>query len=396
MTVNLNTGSLWWETIAGPSDFVSQVKSALYDGHSVVAEITSAFPYRWSFRDEVSHWIDQEEEIAVEHIDCRNEFQGGDIGKFIIQRLAPRQIVDYMRQPRPRFLKQRGVLAGKLIWVRSVQPEYFKAWLQFIQSYNSDSLKGGIFLLEMIEPCNVRSSQNLMHIAYPEYVKTDDVRLFASILADKYLKDETTGVKQYAVELATTLCWKDGELAESLLRALDIENRSPLDSLRAVYENEEQPCTRGVGIAAHPYEQLRKNCELDHQLWTAQIRTAYPIIELHRLELIQQWYDEIKQALLVPFVRDDGCPQSFIDSEKNPIDDPFNVEIGMLDSMLHKRKFGEEDQYLLYLPDQEDREYIRFLRDCRNSLAHLEVCEPHILYKLITGSRSADDTYNDP
>ncbi len=382
-------GSLWWDTIAGPRDFINKLKSAFFDGCSVLAEITSAFPYRWTFRDGVSHWIGQEEDIMVEEIDCGHDYKGGDIGEFLVNKLAPRMTVEYMRRRQPGFLKTQRVLDGKLIWVRGIPPRQLKDWIQFAASYHSDSMNGGLFLIEAINVsgAELRHANGLRHIVYPDLVKTDDVRLFASILADEYLKDEPTEVKQYAVELATTLCWKDGEVAEELLGALDIRRRSPVESLKGIFQEKGDECVRGKGIKEHPYEQLRKGKTLERQLWVAQLRTAYPLIELQRLDIIQRWYDEIREALESQYIDGQyGTPQEFTDYENNPIRDPFELELGMLDALLHKRQYDRDSQYMLYLPNHEERVYIRFLKDCRNSLAHLETCAPDVFYHLISGT----------
>lgn len=53
--------------------------------------------------------------------------------------------------------------------------------------------------------------------------------------------------------------------------------------------------------------------------------------------------------------------------------------------MLHDEPQAETDYYIymLYIPDEIDRDRIRFLHECRNSIAHISICEPEQVRKLL-------------
>lgn len=54
------------------------------------------------------------------------------------------------------------------------------------------------------------------------------------------------------------------------------------------------------------------------------------------------------------------------------VTDPYNVELGTLCYMM---KVQEEDvTYLLYIKSQNLRDNIEFLKECRNTIAHMGCC----------------------
>lgn len=380
----MDNGALWWEEIAGPSTMVSDIQSALAEGHSVICNVTTALSYRWVFRDSIGHWL-ADRDIMVVHIDCNGEYNGEDITEFLLRQIQPDMLTEYLRRRSPQFMRDRGLLHGKLLWIRGVVPQYLRSWIQYISSYRSHDLEHGLLFMEIQNEPPMRLPQNLRFFDYSKYARTDDLRLYASILAESYLQEPST-VKQYAVELAAAVCIIDGELVNDLLLRPEFVREDPLAVLRQVVAENYQDSPRGKE-PGHPFRLLAtgNQDELEHRIWTAQVRVGYPRIELERLTLIRCWEPEIREALTVAYYNErSDRAEYFIDYEKNRITDPYDVEIGMLSRMMHLRRFEERDQYMFYLPDPEEREWVHLLHDCRNDLAHLDICKTDQFYSLLS------------
>ncbi len=65
------------------------------------------------------------------------------------------------------------------------------------------------------------------------------------------------------------------------------------------------------------------------------------------------------------------------------VTDPAEVELGTLCYMMRCRVSG--DYRMLYIPEEADRERIRFLHECRNKLAHMNCCAPGQVAALLDG-----------
>lgn len=379
----MDNGALWWEEIAGPSALVSDIQSALSEGHSVICNVTTALAYRWVFRDSIGHWL-ADRDVMVVHIDCNGEYNGEDITEFLLRRVQPDMLTDYLRRHSPQFMRDRGLLHGKLLWIRGVPDKYLRNWIQYISSYRSHDLEHGLLFMELQNEPPMRLPQNLRFFDYSKYIRKDDLRLYASILAERYL-DEPSAVKQYAVELAAALCVTDAEVVNDILLHPGVVREDPVEVLRQVFSDNYMGSPRGRE-AGHPFALLAQHREdtLYYHVWSAQVRVGYPRIELERLGLVRQWSREIEDALEKQYLNErHSRAEYFTDYEGNRITDPFDVEVGMLLRMTTLRQFEDNSQYMFYLPDAQVRDWLRLLRDCRNDLAHLNCCKPEQFYKLL-------------
>lgn len=117
------------------------------------------------------------------------------------------------------------------------------------------------------------------------------------------------------------------------------------------------------------------------------MRVGYPKIELERLRFINSNFEDMQQALSVPYLNEyTGAPQYLTDYEGNRISSPYDVEVGMLVRMMNLKQYDDENQRLLSVADPATRDLLHLLRDCRNDLAHLEVCPTERFLKLVEGN----------
>lgn len=368
---------LWWDEIAGPYRFASDVKTALTEGRSVALGITSAFPFRWTFRGDMEHWLG-DNGVSCVQIDCARDYNGEDVGEFLIRTTGQERqhLANYLRQKQPRYLREKGVLNQKLIWLKSIHGDHLRSWIRFIADYRSTSFEQGVFVVEVVdmEAAGLRLPQHMSCIRYDRYVGEDDLRLFISMLAGNRLS-QTPPVRRYIVELVASLCVTDCEIAERLLDCPELAD-SPVACMRSLYESWYGSDVRGRGMPEHPFELLHGNGDavLTHRVWSAQVRIGYPLIELERRRLIEKWHYHIAQALDTPYQDySDADPHYFVDYEKKRISNPYELEIGQLARMNTLRRYDDTSRVLLYFP-HDDFERVQLLRDCRNLLAHLEIC----------------------
>ena len=380
----MDTGTLWWSEIAGPAKLVADIQNALAEGQSVICNVTTSLSFRWTFRDTISHWL-SERSVTVVHVDCRDVYCEEDITEFLLRQIQPDKLTGYQRRRSPQYMRDNGILHGKLLWIRGVAPEYVRSWIQYISSYRSHDLDHGLFFMEVQQTPSARIPTNLRFVDHDRYIRRDDLRLYTSVLVENYM-DACTGVKQYAVELASALCVVDGELANNLLTCSGFITEEPMNLLQQIVSDSYSDSPRGQEIW-HPFTLLRaeKNEEITYRIWSAQVRVGYPQIELERREMISRWYSELGEALSVPYLDDkSGQPKRFTDYEGNPITDPRELEVGMLLKIASVRRADDTSQYLFYLPDQEARDRIHLLRKCRNELAHLCTCDSKMFYELVS------------
>ena len=95
--------------------------------------------------------------------------------------------------------------------------------------------------------------------------------------------------------------------------------------------------------------------------------------------LTNTWQREIKE------LEDDLCKclsERYISQFGEQITDPYDLELGTLTWMMAK----QDDNWMryLYVPDENTRERIRFLKDCRNCLAHMDCCTVEQIQTLIS------------
>ena len=118
-------------------------------------------------------------------------------------------------------------------------------------------------------------------------------------------------------------------------------------------------------------------------IWQAQLQTVFADIEMERLRITAQWEGLITDALHTAawdFRKGDlDTLRQFGEELRSAAD----VELGTLVYMMGLRKSDDHSQWLLYIPDEEEREWIYFLCKCRNKLAHHTNCSPEEMLRLL-------------
>ena len=181
--------------------------------------------------------------------------------------------------------------------------------------------------------------------------------------------------KKYISTTAAMVCNVDAEVSELLIRDVDFRKESAINGIARIAGMPEFS-RRGAEAGSEHILWLYRNKkmeELKHRIWASQVQVLFPVIEVERIEIIERYRDAINKALTDNYITQYG----------EQITDPMEAELGSLCYMMSHRQDGDVNIYMLYIPDETYRERIRFLHECRNLLAHVSICEPEQVRRLL-------------
>lgn len=370
----------WWNNITGARTVVDRVAMALLENKMVVLRVPSDLPWRYPMRSAIQTAFNEHtdsRDIVIETIDAADRNPTNlEPGRFILQHYASSAVkAGYREKARisiQDYISDRNVIKNRIIWVKGLDEQNAGQWLQFCRGFSPRSAADGLFVLEIHCKVSAPESRYMQCIDFDDCVSSYDVQQFNSFILDSQ-EYYSANWKRYISTIAASVCGVDAEVSELLLRLTDFRTETAIEGLSHVDETGDFS-RRGTECASsHPLWYLRANktAELTHRIWVAQIQVLFPIIELKRQQIINKWYDTIKNALMENTVTQFG--------EK--ITDPIEVELGTLCYMLTCKTYA--DYRMLYIPNEEDRVRIHFLHTCRNKLAHMGCCLPEEVVDLL-------------
>ena len=370
----------WWNNITGARTVVDRVAMALLENKMVVLKVPSDLPWRYPMRSAIQTAFNEHtdsRDIVIETIDAvdRNP-TNMDPGKFILQTYATYAVrAGYREKARisiQDYISDRNVIKNRIIWVKGLDDKTAAKWLQFCRGFSPRSAADGLFVLEVHGKVSAPESRYMQQIDFDDCVSSYDVQQFNSFLLAEQ-NCYSTNWKHYISTVAAAVCGVDAEVSEMLLRVVDFRTETAIDGLRRIDEMGDFDRRGDEQHGNHPLWHLRSDniAELLHRIWTAQIQVLFPIIELERQQLVKKWYTTISDAL----------KDNRVDQYGAILTDPTEVELGTLCFMMSCKVYG--DYRMLYIPDDTDRERIRFLHECRNKLAHMNCCTPEEVSQLL-------------
>lgn len=397
-----SNAELWWDEITGPSQMVRNAAIELRNGRSVLLRVPVDLPWPDQMRVSLERELREDaEELLVDYVNCREECaidQGGgvDVGAFLLDRYAVPQVRDgYRRSSRQSiqdYTIQQEVLKNRIIWVTGLTERTARDWLAYCRDYHPKAVDGGLFVIECqendIEQAH-RDSHGLALFVYMEYASYHDLLLFNNQICAPIRTSLER--KQYLAAVATELCGRDAELADTLLQYLS-ETDIADDPLLALEElSQTEWCTdRFHNVdpeAEHPFSLIAAGDrhELERRVWRAQLQVLFPMVEYEHVEFVRRFFHAIKAGLeegYTDHLHGRMGPQ-YITKLDDRVTDPYDVEIGMLYLMSKLRAARDDTLYLLYLSHEPDRTRLALLRDMRNAVAHLHVCAPEMISEFL-------------
>ena len=371
----------WWNNITGPHVVVTKVTEALLDRKMVVLAVPADLPWHHSMLATI-HTALQERldnsEIVIQPIDIRSDNpDGSEPGRFILNKFASTAVSHGYREKSSisiqEYITTKNVIRNCIIWVEGLNENNSARWIQFCRGFKQKTLQDGLFVLEIQGKVRQADFRPLELVVYNNNVSSYDVQLFNGFILDEQNRYSDIW-KKYIATVAAAICDTDAEISSILIDTADFEEQPVLEAVDEIagmpyYEE------RGLeGSSGHVLWHCRnKNtAELEHRLWSAQVQVLFPLIELERISLIEKWRDKIQEAL----------DKNNITQYNELITDASDVELGCLCYMMKQRT--DDGFYVVYIPDEEERNWISFLHECRNRLAHADCCTPEQINRLLS------------
>lgn len=370
----------WWRNITGPHVVVTKVSEALLDNHMVVLAVPTNLPWRHSMRGTIqTAFRDRVDarDIVIESIDVVDENpEGIDPGRFILSRFASSVVSRGYREKSKvsiqEYISVKNVIKNRIVWVKGLKGAVATQWIKFCRGFGNRSLQEGLFVLEVQGIVHQADVKPMKLIQFNEYVSNYDVQLFNSFVLDEQNKYSDKW-KNYIATVAASICDTDAEVSAELLEIVDFTQESAIEGIKLIAELPAY-ARRGTEESSNHvlwYGRNNRTAELEHRLWRAQIQVLFPIIEMERINIIEKWQNIIQDAL----------DNNHITQYNEPLQNARDVELGSLCYMMKQRTTN--GLYVLYIPDENERDWISFLHDCRNQLAHVNCCTTEQISRLL-------------
>lgn len=377
MMDEMDRSAFWWMNVPGPHSAVLEAADALAGNHSVLLKVPPDTAWSETMRGVLEETYKSRTgayDMSLTRVNAADCAPGTDPGRFLLNRYgSPADVKQYRPGARgtvQEYLAEHGVLAHRLIWVYNINEENAEAWTKFVRGYGGAGPKNGLFVLEDMTDAGKAEGQRLRRVDLRDMISRGDVQLFVHFVLG------TAGASgdawtDYAAAVAARLCGTDAQLAAWLATDPSLRTHGALHVLQELavdYTGE----IAGIG-KDHPLHLLREGDieALVHRIWAAQVQTLFPVIELERLALVREWEQLIQDAL-------DAHP---LERFGVRITEAGDADLGALVHMMGTRDL--DGMYALYLPDENVRDRIMFLYQCRNRLAHADICAPADVEKLL-------------
>lgn len=354
----------WWSRVTGPREVVSSAISALRSRKSVVLLVPRDLPWRHELRRSVRsdlESIPELEDLIVDTVDIEDEGASDvDPGKILLDRYALKGdrtgYREGSRESIQDYLLKKRVISNKLVWIKGIGANCSQKWVDFCEHWKPRNIADGIFVIEVREQPQIARSRHAELIRYEERVSEYDAQLFNSlVIGDDEMSRLNASWKRYAASVTTHLCGTDAEVAQSFMDQHRFKEDNPIETLREIAESD---LFNKRGSGAHVLAVYRDGnmTELNKRIWAGQVEVLFPLIERQRLEIVDKYRLQFETEI------GRGLKQFDADVEK-----PEDIELGTMVYMIASKR--------LDIPDHSERQKIHVLRDCRNRLAHRDVCD---------------------
>lgn len=361
---------LWWHSITGPHRAVTAVAEALLSNSTVILKVPADLPWRRPMRSAIAEHvrsISGSADTIITQLDVADECSPADEpGRYLLGRFAKNDVFHSYREKSgvsiQDYMIRNGVLKDTIIWIKGVDSAQAAKWLKFCQGYKG-SIEDGLFVLEIHEQISLGGARNIQTVFFDTYVREYDLQVFNSFVLDEQ-NAYSDSWKKYASAVAASLCKTDAEISELYLRLVDLQKDDPIAGIAALAALPDLARRGEDANSTHILSLWRRGdtAELERRVWEAQLQVLFPILEMLRTQII----DELREPLA-------ACLREHpISQFGTPVTDPYDLEFGTLVWLMSKT--DEYAMRYLYVPDEALRQRIRFLRDCRNYLAHTSCC----------------------
>jgi hypothetical protein len=352
-----------WTDLPGPTAFIALVEQDLRDSKSVLAVLPGCFDDQWlySIRSRLEGCYEWQEvpstlEGFYQDVSCRHDGQPFvDIREMIEHRITGRGFI-----------------------LRDPPLETWSNWMIFMRSFAElnrglPEVERNVFVIVTEKPATKLPNEPLLSERRIEgIIRTEDAFFYAARNMD--INDDGHLWRKIRIHVASELAVWDFHLCDGLCELPVRKLLDPIEWLRDYSERQgwagdsENPVDHekiqraGLLFSVDGEEMTHsgllalqgKRDEIERRIWIAQVRVLFPVIEEQRIRLI----NTLRRI-----------HASTINRWECELDDDEELEIGVLyHRMVTSRIFGMD---LTRLAEK--------LKNVRNNLAHLKICEPRDL-----------------
>ena len=347
---------IWWGRVPNAIAFITDITQSLFDEKSVVLQCEQRIPWYNTMVLQIKEAVMQQDSSrrfeVIRNVD--------DPGPYLLQEFCkPEKRATYRpAKGYAKFFAESDdiVLHSRYLWVYAESIKMLETWVSFVSEYirnRGKNKESAVFILEWQGEKATISKKGIHTFSFDDYINEYDQIVF-SMLASSSIKEET-GIKNYLAELAANITGNDIELCAACVSRAKGFLKEPYSVIREIIDNE----YRSDG---GPFFYRGTTEIVIHDIWRAQIKTIYPLIEEYREEFVGKHEKAIAKEL--PFTSSYG----------ETYDDPKDVELGTLVFMAdNSRLFISSDEYFL----------LKKYKDARNKLSHLGVLSVNEIKDLI-------------
>lgn len=364
----IDNAEYWWRRITGPKLVIGKVTDALINKQIVFLKVPSDIPWRHAMRDEIAKRYQRkvERDCFIEQIDMLDDdFNCSEIGRTLLSKYGSGGYRSGMNISVQDYILKNGILKNRVLWVKGLDQKAVEEWISFCEGYHNTNYSDGLFVIEYNVDVTIPKQKNFSCISYEKYVTPGDIRSFNTIILNNEKRDSYPEIwRTYLAELCASVCGTDAELSGNLIENQDLKQIDLPGVLTELADG--VFFRRGEDAESkHILSYIRREDidELNWRIWRAQVRILFPLVEMSRVQFIQENYAELKEALSKYEITQFGTQ----------IIDPEDLEFGTLNYMIkHTCPSGEE--YLFTLRNKDERIRVDFLHQVRNKLAHRTLC----------------------
>ena len=373
--------TFWWERITGPRLLTEAVARNTEKGISPVLLLDHPLPWQEQMQDLIA----KHGNARIQTLSLPDELGQDEVIPELITGLRgvsdPICPTEYKFQLN--YLRNENILNGTLVWIDLDGQGDCNALLKLVSDYKSRSMEsGGAFVITLPAdyPLPGSLSSRLQPIRLADLIRPGDALLFANIMADE-IQSIAPELKAYAANAAMQLSQGDVEQIPGILRGVNFQEEDPAQAMPRLWRE---------GLLPWPQVEPDQG-DLAQRVWKAQLQSAFAPIELERLRLTAKYSAIIENALHTEYWNPLKERIGYVWQKEDNLQKASDVELGTLVWMMALRKNEDRTQFLLYLPEEGLRQWICFLTECRNHLAHHHVVLPQDFCRLLTELAREDE-----
>lgn len=337
---------IWWGQVTNAVQFIRKIVESVLNEKHLAVELPRDLPWYDTMRDFAEEAIrNRSSERNLESL----QDSGQEPGKCVFEAFCNRE---KQSEYRPAvgyadFLAKCDdiVLNHRIVWVSDLAKQNYSAWLEFVSAYAAACKKerraGGIFILELREQMGLSAKKGVHMLSFQKEIGHYDSIVFNMLAASSIKKSAIS--KEYLVELVSNIAGLDMELAAQCIRKYREFLNAPYIILQKIAE-------QGCRSNGETFENQFREEEVKKQIWKAQIKIIFPLIEEFRGHFVDKYKEQIKRQLPIPY----AYGEEFTEADE--------VEVGTLYFMACNEK--------LHI-STEDYHKLKMFREARNRLAHL-------------------------